>query len=489
MHGHMLEGWKHGSGQLIVSLAVVASFLLASAVTWFRATTIDADVDDIVGNAMPSVQFLAAARTDLHRLQLEVDAYVAAAHPNEQARLEMEGTRKDLDASLGAYAALPFFASERELYSHTRDALAAFDRDLGRTVEAVDHAEPSAATSLHGVHRTLDVVDRSLSRIITFDAAQGQRLGLSVANTRRSTSYSALVLNGVALALAVISTVLTFRAGRERVRALEHARDAAVERATASEERSTELEQFAGRVAHDVLSPLMGVGMALDLAKARLAADPRAQESIDRGTRSLLRTRRIVDGLLDFARAGAKPAEGASAEVGAVIADVAEGASADAEAAGIELVHAPAPEPGCTVACSQGALTSVVANVPATRFLLPVAFSRKLTSFAPSRRAVSSLATVASGGSESWQAAGPKRKPLEPGVACQRSGHPPPAAVERPIERALRCREAATRSAPRAFRSRPAEVGCVFQAAALTAAGDGATERRGRRYRPPMQPF
>ena len=101
--------------------------------------------------------------------------------------------------------------------------------------------------------------------------------------------------------------------------------------------------------------------MALELSKARLAAEPKAQESIARGVRSLQRVRRIIDGLLEFARAGAKPTAGITAKVDEVVGDVTEGARADVQVAGIEIVVAPiAP---CAVACSPGVLTSIVANL------------------------------------------------------------------------------------------------------------------------------
>ena len=53
--------------------------------------------------------------------------------------------------------------------------------------------------------------------------------------------------------------------------------------------------------------------------------------------RNLLRVRSIIDGLLQFARAGARIAPGATTDVPSVIEDVAAGIRPAAESAGIEV--------------------------------------------------------------------------------------------------------------------------------------------------------
>jgi signal transduction histidine kinase len=158
-----------------------------------------------------------------------------------------------------------------------------------------------------------------------------------------------------------LATALAVMAARRQFRSLEEARDSASNRASETERRNAELDQFAGRVAHDVLSPLMGAAMSLELAKARLEGDAKAQESLRRGTSSLVRARRIVEGLLEFARAGGAPQKGAVADVRAVALDVIGDARADAEAQRIDIVIEPFD--ACTVGCSYGVLVSLFANL------------------------------------------------------------------------------------------------------------------------------
>jgi signal transduction histidine kinase len=80
-----------------------------------------------------------------------------------------------------------------------------------------------------------------------------------------------------------------------------------------------------------------------------------------RGASSLARVRRIVDGLLGFARAGAAPEPGARAEVLPVVTGLVEELSPfAAEQSAALRVDAP---PGYAVACTPGVLLSLLGNL------------------------------------------------------------------------------------------------------------------------------
>jgi len=73
------------------------------------------------------------------------------------------------------------------------------------------------------------------------------------------------------------------------------------------EERASELEHSAGTVAHDILSPLNTVGLTLELV-ARPGEEESRARFVARGVAALDRVKRLVHGLLEFARAGARRA-------------------------------------------------------------------------------------------------------------------------------------------------------------------------------------
>jgi signal transduction histidine kinase len=126
------------------------------------------------------------------------------------------------------------------------------------------------------------------------------------------------------------------------------------------EERASELEQFAGTVAHDILSPLGAVGLSLQLA-ARQDDEESRTRVVSRGVAALDRVKRLVHGLLEFARAGAKPDPRARSNVARTIADLVEHLDAEAAKAGVELVST--VEVDGEVACNAGVLMSLVGNL------------------------------------------------------------------------------------------------------------------------------
>jgi signal transduction histidine kinase len=343
-----------------VTLAVVASFVLATTITWLRASSIDADVDLIVGNAMPSILLLADARSQLRRLDAAVMSYRAG--PDAASRRDgIAGAQHEVEARVTSYLSEPFFPHERDLFAPAGATLEVVERDVGKTLDLTDRGSPEAEASRTRTHEEIYAADDALATIIRFNAEQGARLGLAVARARSSAGKTAFVLDAACVALALLAAALAVSSFRSELRKLESARDSASRRAASTERKNQELEQFAGRVAHDVLSPLTGVRLSLEVAKARMSNDAKAEATLERGLSSLTRARRIVDGLLEFARAGAEPSEGATADVSEVIKDVVDGVSADAASSGVALL-ATASEP-CQAACSPGVLTSMLANL------------------------------------------------------------------------------------------------------------------------------
>lgn len=129
-----------------------------------------------------------------------------------------------------------------------------------------------------------------------------------------------------------------------------------------SDNRLVEMEHFAGRVAHDIRSPLSTIAFSLDLARRRAEADPQTQSLLDRGLRTVQRIRQLVDGLLIFAIAGKPSDEEESARVGEVLEGVLEDIRPAAEEREIRIDCEP-PAPTIVVACGPGVLVSILSNL------------------------------------------------------------------------------------------------------------------------------
>jgi signal transduction histidine kinase len=169
----------------------------------------------------------------------------------------------------------------------------------------------------------------------------------AIAAIRRSILRTSFLLDGAALLLAIFVTVLSVLMLRRGIASLLSA-------GASAERRSAELERFAGRVAHDILSPLGAVQLALAFVERRTPGDVAVTNALARASRAITRVHRLVDGLLGYARAGARPDKLAVANVRDVVRDVVDGVAPEARVRGPEVL---------AVCCSQGVLTSVVSNL------------------------------------------------------------------------------------------------------------------------------
>jgi signal transduction histidine kinase len=125
--------------------------------------------------------------------------------------------------------------------------------------------------------------------------------------------------------------------------------------------RVTELEQFAARVAHEILGPVQAVSLGLWMLERVLSTVPKASELLARTRRSLGRVQLIVDELLRFALAGAKPAPGERVNLQHVVKGVREDLAPIAEAAGVSLTIEPVPN--VQVACCEAGVIIVLQNL------------------------------------------------------------------------------------------------------------------------------
>jgi signal transduction histidine kinase len=328
---------------------VVLSFLTASAAGLVRGRTIDRDLGGIVDNAMPSVVLLSSARGDLHRLDGYTDAYADAAAEGVATPIEpITRYRRAVDSALEQYQALATFPGEREMSEQLPVRLSAVDAAVARVVSAVDGRDARAAeNALQDEERAVEETDVVLERLVELNAREGRDLGLAIRLKRQRAIRTATALDGIAVLLSLAAAALAAVILRKSVRALE--------------DQTDELSNFAGRVAHDVTTPLSSLGLSLQILERRTAHDPMSQATANRGLASVRRASRIVSDLLEFSRAGARPDGAATADLKTVLDDVVEGLRLEALAARVEVrCHV---DDSCTVACSPGVLTSLVSNV------------------------------------------------------------------------------------------------------------------------------
>jgi signal transduction histidine kinase len=345
-----------GSERMLFSVfaAVICSFLVATIVSERTSSEVESLSESIVSDSTPSIERLAAVRGATLEVELALAAYLDAPEA-EPAATEVDTSLRRLKDDIQGYLALPMFHAEKAYWTALDQTWVAFDQAARRTKELIAHGALPAAGELVSHEVTpmaLRLIDASV-RAIEFNAQNGRSLAERIKEARRRSVRLASILDAVCVLLGAAGAVLMWQQSRSR-RSLVDAN------ARSLEARALELEQFAGRVAHDIRNPLAAATMAAQLI-GRRSDDEDVAELARRITRSLSRADTITTGLLEFARAGARPDPGARTSIVEVFSDLAGPLAREAESAAIELSFDPAPP--LQVACNTGVYLSLLTNL------------------------------------------------------------------------------------------------------------------------------
>jgi signal transduction histidine kinase len=343
---------------LVAAVIVMVLGAVATLGVFWRASSLLATAhQEISDNAAPTVVALDVAQARVRKLDGLVRERLMGA-PGDQAIRDASivAAKKDLVHAINDYLILPFDPGEKPLLYAVTGSLAHVERVVDRTL-AVEPGMGDASGFRSEVDKAMAQLSLDLVQASEFSANLAK---VSADDMQRRSTWTLRVgaaIEALTFAAVIVTLVLIYRAV-QRARALE-ARSLA-----ALEHRADELENFSGRVAHDLLSPLMTVSLALDLASGRLTEpeDAVARNAIMRAARTLKRIRDFVSDLLEFARAGANPPPGARAQIDDVVHEIADEFGPVARDAGVEL-RIETTAMGRVVACSPGALMSVLSNL------------------------------------------------------------------------------------------------------------------------------
>ena len=197
-------------------------------------------------------------------------------------------------------------------------------------------------------------VARALSGGIDANIAAAAELAGAIRESRRQGALWALELNAAGVLLAIFAAAVGLRISHAHARAVEELQQSA-------ERRATELDAFATRMAHDIRNPLAAAGLIFDDIGRHAGADERLLRAAERGRRAIAHTAGVVEALLDFARAGARPASGATASPADVAEEIATLMRARAAQVGADVQVRAACR--ARVACSAGMLSSALGNL------------------------------------------------------------------------------------------------------------------------------
>jgi signal transduction histidine kinase len=300
------------SSRLFLAFAVMAlAFTASNAYVHTESLGIDAETRELADNALPSMERLYAASNAVHGIETAADEYVELPGEREAIHATIEARWAEIDRQIAAYRKLPAYPGEAELYEAGIPAtLRALHATVARLYAVVEQGTPGPASeaAVREVRRSAAHAGDQLGELVKLNGAQARAHAQHIATVRLRTASLSLLLDVLALVIGAAAVLWVLRVFRARAR-LEAAHRALVE------QRAAELEIFGTRVAHDLLSPLSALTYCLSKFKRAAEHEPSLQEALARARTCVSRARRMVDSILEFSRAGGRPAEGARAEV------------------------------------------------------------------------------------------------------------------------------------------------------------------------------
>jgi signal transduction histidine kinase len=349
-----LQKWRDVGAPVLAIVLIVLAFVGTTSYVLVRSRSIGESAAGITNNAVPSIEYLLQARSEVALLRVRVERHLDSTPADPGSGALIWSTIQALRRAISGYMSLPKYPRESELRSELESSL----DDLVGCIQPI--LSQAAAGDRAGASEVYETDFRPASRRLEDVLVQSEELNAEqvksfaehVETVRVDSLRSAVLLNGVCVLFAAILLRWVVKSA-ERFRALQ------ASYLRQSQERAQEMEVFAGRVAHDILSPLGNASLALELLATSGDAD--VVRVARKGMTGIGNVRSIVSGLLEFARAGAPPTEEALTEVGGVAEDVAAGLQQAAVAAGVVLECS--TERGLTVSANRGVLASIVTNL------------------------------------------------------------------------------------------------------------------------------
>ncbi len=342
---------------MLAMLAVVGCFAATVTFGQLRLRPIREHALEIIDDAVPGIVQLSALESELLRIGLRLNEAVDEVNVSPPAlRVELVAMRRRIDDGIAAYQRLPTSAIEMAKIDTVVADLALLDE--ASVIIVHDLERGSAAAGDEDLRKLFDprlrhaAEDIGSLRELNSDivTARAQRMG--------ATYHDALdivrLCGATSLLVAILATLLVIRVLRGRTRLLE-------ERDLLLAERATELEAFAGRIAHDLRNPLSVFCMRVMTVQQRTDLPVEARDQLGKAARQVDRMSGMIDGMLEFARAGANPTPDARASVKEVLDDALADLAAAVEAGTAAIDVAPFAD--VAVASTRAAVGAALGNL------------------------------------------------------------------------------------------------------------------------------
>jgi signal transduction histidine kinase len=333
-------------------LVAVAGFNL-----WGEMRT-NARVDALFSQARERDALIGRIRVDALNLEGAVDAHIRALGDEERrvADVEMEEILADIaDASQAYTRDLP--PGELEVWNRFNDTCRALAQQVRTAVKYSNRKQAELARQhlteqIKPVTWNLETLADELS---AKNGEESRRLLRSLELLRFRTTFLGVVVAVAAVALALF-------VGLQVTKLLRRQESTIQAQLLELDRRNRELDSFASRVAHDLISPLAPLKGYLTLVRrsASITRDPDVVEMLKSAELSAQRMSEMIEALLRFCRAGNR-SEAVSSELDTAVSTILTEAAQHAAQVGVGLERD--LEPGLFVPCPSQLLQSIAENL------------------------------------------------------------------------------------------------------------------------------
>jgi signal transduction histidine kinase len=333
-------------------MAAVAGFNL-----WGELRT-NERVDALFSEARLRDSLIGRIRVDALNLEGAVDVHIRALGDEERkaADAEMEEILSDIALASQSYTRdLP--PGEQEVWNRFNDTSRALTTQVRTAVKysnrkQAERARQHLTEEIKPVTWNLETLADELSRK---NAEETQRLLRALEQLRFRTTFL-----GVLVAVAAVA--LSLLVGYQVTKLLQRQESTIQAQLIELDRRNKELDSFASRVAHDLISPLAPLKGYLTLVRRSpsIAQDQNAVEMLRSAEQNTLRMSEMIEALLRFCRATTR-SDALSAELDTAVSTILTEASQSATMQHVDLERN--LEQGLWVACPSQLLQSIAENL------------------------------------------------------------------------------------------------------------------------------
>lgn len=347
-----IRGYRAGFVFVVVLFAAVGGFTLLGDVRTNNR------IDELVTQALERDGLIGRIRVDALALESAVDDHINAADDEDRAAADskMEEILSDIQEARDEYTQdLPpgeteawtrFSQTSQSLAQQVRTAVKYSNRK--QAMRARRHLEESIKPST-------EQLDELADELSAKNTEETRRLLTNREALRTHTTQLAAVVSLVAIVLSLL-------VGERMVRMLRRQQRTIEEQLAELSRRNKELDAFASRVAHDLVSPLAPLkGYLTLIRRSQTLTDAGTREMLEQAESSAGRMAELVEALLRFCRAGNRGGEAATSELDTAVTAILLEVSQSAELQGVALERALTPR--LAVAMPTQLLQSVAQNL------------------------------------------------------------------------------------------------------------------------------